>query len=137
MSESHPAGTAVRLTESTIDLVAMRELRKGAEFEVEDFVPAEEAEGDKAFYWLQRSDGSSACVRDGVLEVIRTAAQQRARPLPDSKELLALVSNGLIGEEGIYETTVDGKGIEVYGRADNGLTYGFRLVLTGIWKTDD
>lgn len=137
MSENHPAGTAVRLTESTTDLSSERELRKGDEFEVEDFVGAQETEDGKAFYWLQRSDGSSVCVRDGVLEAIRTAKEQRARVLPDAKELLTLVSNTVIHGDGVYETTLDGTSIAVYGRADNGLTYGFRLALTGIWKTDD
>lgn len=138
MSENHPAGTAVRLTESTTDLSSQRELGKGGEFEVEDFVPAEEAEDGKAFYWLQRSDGTSACVHPEVIELIRTAEQQRARKLPEPKELLSLISNAMISGEGIYETNVDGPNtIEVYGRADNGLTYGFRLALTGIWKTDD
>lgn len=137
MSENHPAGTAVRLTESTTDLSSERELRKGDEFEVEDFVSAQETEDGKAFYWLQRSDGSSVCVRDGVLEEIRTAKEQRARVLPDAKELLTLVSDAVIHGDGVYETTLDGASIAVYGRADNGLTYGFRLALTGIWKTDD
>lgn len=139
-------GALARVVTEADDLATGRPGRRtyppGFEFVVEDFVPAEESEDKRPFYWGSAHGGfSNVAVYAEHVEQAKSAEEMRARTLPTPRELLeALGSDLLVDGDDLTIHEVDkpeGSATEIYGRAANGLTFGARLRVEAIWHTDE
>lgn len=90
------------------------------------------------FYEATDEHGCTVVVPADVVTVVMTAAEASARTLPSPETLLAQLD--LLGSFEDFETDEsdrDGEfSREVYGRTHEGLTFGFRLTVAQVWRTD-
>jgi hypothetical protein len=144
VTEPFKQGSLVRTTKLTPNFAKSGSAKlvmtkPGFEFTVEEYISAEEAEDGTAFYWGSAQGGcNNVAAWASDIELVKTADEMAARRIPTVPEVVELISSALIGAEGVHETDRDGvSGVEVYARAENGLTYGFRVHVTDLWRTDD
>jgi hypothetical protein len=134
----YPQGTVLRLSD-----IGSQIRSRAVVFEVEDYVSAEDAEDGVPFYWGSTAGGINNVTvpADSALELIRTAKQQADRALPTVEELCQHLGSALLSDSDTYrisETMPDGsRDVEVYGRTEDDLPFGFRVRVTGVWRTDD
>jgi hypothetical protein len=147
VTQAFPPGTQVRVTREVQDLsrigISQSHATRavGFEFEVEDFVSAEDAEDGVAFYWGNADGGfNNVTVPADAVELVRTVEQQNARMLPSREELISFLGSTLLSDCGFFsinETNRDGEAaMEVFGETAEGLTFGFRLHVSPTWGTD-
>lgn len=128
----HPAGTLLRAPD-------------GAEFVVEDYVPAAVAEDGVAFYCGSNNGGSyNVDYPAEGLKLVRTAAGMSARTLPSTADLAAAIGRGLgsIGQSinlELYEADYsEGDGtVEFLGRTHDGLGIVFTVQVTSVMLSND
>jgi len=148
MSTTHPMehGARARLTEEYVFEHAIggpRTYPKGHEFEVTDYVSAEESEDGVAFYWGNSGGGfGNVAVPASLVEQVLTAEEMRNRT-PPSLAALTRVLHSLSGQDGVGFTLdeVDGHGhpdgtVDVYGETSNGLRFGFTVTISNVQITD-
>jgi hypothetical protein len=152
VTEPMKQGALARVVKGTQDLTSNsllggvlghRQYPAGFEFEVEDFVSAEQSEDGRAFYWGNANGGgNNVCVLAADVEQVKTAEEMAMRALPEAKELLDFISSALLTDrDGIRIDEVERSGgvIEAFGKTEEGLTFGFSFPVTevSIWRTDD
>jgi hypothetical protein len=148
MTEPMKRGALARTVTETLDVgrpsyFGTRLYPVGFEFEVEDYVSAEESEDGKAFYWGNaEGGGNNICVAAADVEQAKSAEEMAARVLPGAKELLDFAVSALLtgrDEIEVTETSRSGGVIEGYGKTEDGLTFGFTMLIPqiSIWRTDD
>lgn len=120
----------------------------GKEFTVDEVWqprPAEERESDEIdvpiVYGSDDHGSSVGPVPLDAVEVIKTAADMRARTIPTVAELRREISSELCGLMGDAFDTDESihfgeTGIEVYGKTHDGLGFGFQVHITRLWETD-
>lgn len=130
-----PNGAMARLTRD-ITSHSDREYRKGQQFIVSDYIPAEEAEDGQAFYWGNINDGMNniTAFADDV-EQVMTAEQVNGRAVPSVQAILnSLMSCN--GGDGFDVHSADGNSadrtVTFEGRTDDGLPFGFTIKLTDL-----
>lgn len=117
--------------------------RKGTEFEVEDYVSAEDAECDsgKGYYYGSNHGGfNNVEVREDHVELVRSQSAMRARKLPTPAELAEHLASEALGfgdlniDEADYSS---GNGyFEVYGTTAEGLRFAAAVKVLDIDGTD-
>lgn len=144
MTEPMKRGALARTITGTNDLATLnRRYPPGFEFEVEDYVPDGEINGEPAvFYWGNANGGcNNVCVLAADVEQVKSAEEMAARTLPGEKELLEFIASALLTDrDGISVDEVDRSGgaIEAYGKTEDGLTFGFSFhAEVTVWRTDD
>ena len=146
MTEPMKQGTLARVTEGCQDLVknsllggvlGHRQYPAGFEFEVEDFVSAEQSEDGRAFYWGSAGGGgNNICVLAADVEQVKSTEEMDARALPEAKQLLDFICSAMLGDgEGM---TIEGMHMEDreiagFGTTDDGLDFEFSIPLTEIY----
>lgn len=138
-----PEGTLVRLTE-TSDAYPV-----GTQFVLDEYVePREENqrededEIDEPIYYGNINGGSGNIWAPArVVEVVKTAAEMDARRKPTKNQIASQIARSLMDEFQTFETDEtfcpeNAEWVEVYGKTFDGLTFGFRVVVTTIWDTD-
>jgi len=127
-----PNGAMARLTRD-ITSHRDREYRKGQQFIVNDYVPAEEAEDGRAFYWGNINDGmNNITVSAEDVEQVMTAEQVNGRRAPSVQAILnSLMScNGGDGfDVHTAQGNADDRTVTFEGRTDDGLPFGFTIKL--------
>lgn len=143
-----PDGAMAETTEDVVDPSSKRTLRKGTRFRVEGFVSAEEAEGDRPFYWGSTSNGVNDVTVDAdKARVVMTPEQVRARRPPSVAAIRKAVIAEVCGMDGFDadaqmtfdtdEALLDGEdAIEVAGQTDQGLRFAFRLRIENVCEAD-
>lgn len=145
MIEPMKRGALARVIRGTTDLSVLgRRYPPGFEFEVEDYVPDGEINGEPAvFYWGNAHGGmNNVCVLAADVEQAKSAEEMAARQLPDAVELLQFIGAALLTDRdgfSVDETDITGKVLEGYGTTEDGLGFGFSFPVTevSIWRTDD
>lgn len=149
MTEPMKRGALARTIRVTTDLASpaafgIRRYPPGFEFEVEDYVPDGEINGEPAvFYWGNVHGGANnVCVLADDVEQVKSAEEMAARTLPSAEDLLGFIASALLSDhDGIEIDEVDrsGKVIEAFGKTEDGLTFGFSFPVTeiSIWQTDE
>jgi hypothetical protein len=129
-----PEGTHARV----VRFVEGFEARVGTEFEVEDYVTAEQAEDGVAFYWGSRHGGiNNVTAAASSIEVVRTAEQMRARRVPTCEEVARGLS--LLGDHDTFdcdETEPDGSLVTCYGATPDGLRVAVEVRVVGVTWVD-
>lgn len=144
MTEPMKRGALARTTRDTNDLATLnRRYSPGFEFEVEDYVPDGEINGEPAvFYWGNAHGGmNNVCVLAADVEQAKSAEEMAARTLPEPKQLLDFICSAMLGEaedlkiEGMH---MDGREISGFGVTDQGLDFAFAIPVTEVrvWRTD-
>lgn len=142
---SHPIepGALARTIRRTSPAYSFDELGEGLEFEVETYVPAEEAEDGIDFYWGNADGGMmSVCVRAEDVEQVKTKAEMEARALPSVGDIAEhLVSEALGGfgaKFDIHEADYGaGDGfINLYGKTREGLPFAVAVKVLDVERTD-
>lgn len=101
-------------------------------------------EGEDPIYALSSETGgwSGKECPEGYLERTRTWQQMSKRRLPtpfeiiSSLNILGYSSEGIEYNETDVGTDPENDAIEIYGKAENGLTFGAELQVVRIWHTD-
>lgn len=151
MTEPMTRGAIARTTRDVYDLVTHGGTRNvmhraGTQFEVEDYVPDGEVKGEPlAFYWGNNNGGmGNVCVPADAAEPVMTAEQAAARTIPTRTQLAKEIGPALVRDGGdrsgfgIFECDgADGVTTELFGKTDEGLSFGFRLRVEQVWKTDE
>lgn len=147
MTEPLPQGTLVRTTRYLVGPNALDAVDRpvGFEFEIEEFVtagdPASDEIGVDFYYGNARGGINNVVVPADAVEVVRTAEQQRARKLPTRTQIRELLGLWMLADADhlkITETSPDGPvSLEVFGRTDEDLPFGARVVVEQVWRTDD
>lgn len=147
MTEPLPQGTLVRTTRYLVGQNALDAVDRpvGFEFEIEEFVTAGDPANDEIsvdfYYGNARGGMNNVVVPADAVEVVRTAEQQRARKLPTRaqvRKFLALHVLSSCDQFTITESSTDGPvSLEVYGRTDEDLPFGARIVVEQVWRIDD
>jgi hypothetical protein len=145
MTEPMKRGALARTVTGTNDLATLnRRYPPGFEFEVEDYVPDGEINGEPAvFYWGNAHGGmGNVCVLAADVEQAKSAEEMAARTLPEPKDLLAFIASALLTDRDgvcIDEVQRNGNIIEAFGKVDDGLPFGVSFVIPeiSIWRTDD
>lgn len=109
------------------------------EWEVEDYVTAEEAEDGVAFYYGSNDGGYNNvdCPAAEVLEVIRTAEEQRNRKVPTPEEIARHLD--VLRDHDLFdcdETEPDGTAVQCYGVTPDGLRVAVRLRVEAVDRVD-
>lgn len=125
-----PVGTEVRTTATaTVDGPnAVVPYRKGQFLVIEEYVSGAEAADGEPFYWCNEESGLAPLIVDADhVEVVRTAAERRARKVPTLDEARTFIGQ-LCGQEDdrieINEVDYTGTGdnpVYLYGRTEEGL----------------
>lgn len=148
MTEPMKRGALARVTTETEDMARPPSFGKrvypvGFEFEVEDYVSADDAGDGVPFYWGNaHGGGNNVCVLASAVEQAKSAEQMNARELPKASDLLDFVSSALLGSHrglDVDEVSRSGQVVEGFGRTEDGLTFGFAFPIpeVSIWRTDD
>lgn len=148
MTEPMKRGALARVIRGTTDLSVLgRRYPPGFEFEVEDYVPDGEINGEPAvFYWGNAHGGmNNVCVLAADVEQAKSAEEMAARTLPGAQELLDFLASALLTDrDGIRVSEVgrvgrSGNVVEGFGQVEDGLPFGFSFPVTevSIWRTDD
>lgn len=133
---THPLaeGTLVRV----VNFAEGFEARVGTEFEVEDYVSAEEAEDGVAFYWGSNNGGSNNVTAAAAgLEVVRTAEEMRARTIPTCEEVARGLN--LLGDHDVFdadEIEPEGAHVILYGSTPDGLRVAVDVKVCGVTRVD-
>lgn len=114
----------------------------GVEFEVEDYATAEQA-GESHGYYMGSSNGgfNNVEVREDHVELVKSAADMRARTIPTAAALaehLASEALGGFGDIDLDEADYsdhDGS-FEVFGTTADGLRFGATVKVTSIERVD-
>ncbi|UXM92536.1 hypothetical protein [Paenarthrobacter sp. JL.01a] len=115
---------------------------KGVEFEVEDYVTAEEADADDGYgYYYGSNHGgiNNVEVREDHVELVRTLEEMRARTLPSISDIAEHIgSEALGGDFDIRETDwAGGEGvINLYGTTPEGLPFAAVVKVLSVESTD-
>jgi len=148
MSTTHPIehGARARLIEEYTFEHAIggpRTYPKGHEFEVTDYVSAEESEDGVAFYWGNTGGGFGNIAVPANLVEQAMSAEEMANRTPPSLATLTGLLHELCGQDGVGYTIdeVDGHGqpdgvAQVYGETDHGLRFGFTVTISNVHVTD-
>lgn len=143
-----PGAMAVMVRDS-VDLYNGYVLRKGFEFEVEEFEADDGKHKDDpgyivGDYYMGHTPGeySDVCVPAQDVALLRSKADMDARQEPTPAELAEWVADSLgdFKDTGsIHSADLNGKHngeVEFYGTTPEGLTFGFKVEVTQIWETD-
>lgn len=140
MSNLIPSGALARTTQ------AFHEdgytYREGMEFEVEERATAEEAEASHGYYMGSNNGGGyNVEVREDHAELVKSAADMRARTIPTPAEVAEHIASeslggwdGLTVDEADYSAT-DGS-FEIYGKTDDGLRFAAVVKVLAVERTD-
>ena len=115
---------------------------KGMEFEVEDYVNAEDADADDGYgyYYGSNMGGiNNVEVREDHVELVRTHAQMRARTLPTVSDVAEHIGSEVLGGDlDIHETDWGGgEGIiNLYGTTPEGLGFAAVVHVVRVERTD-
>lgn len=130
----HPEGTLLRVTGFTEGFDA----RVGEQFEVEDYVSAEDAEDGVAFYYGSNHGGfNNVVAAAGPVELVMTAEAMRARKVPTCAEVARGLS--LTGYHEVFdadESEPDGDVVNVYGATPDGLRVAVTLHVVRVEQVD-
>lgn len=147
MTEPMKRGAIAQVTTETENQLTHRLLPKGYRFEVEDYVSAEESEDGRAFYWGSADGGgNNVAVLAEFAEQVMSAEQASQRTIPTRPKLAKEIGAALVRDGGdrsgfaIFEcdgVTGDGVTTELFGKTDEGLSFGFRVRVEQVWRTDD
>lgn len=114
----------------------------GMEFEVEDYVTAEDAESSDGYgyYNGSRNGGiNNVDVREDHVELVRSPEQMRARALPSISDIAEHIgSEAMGGDFDIHETDWGGgEGIiNLYGTTPEGLSFAATVKVLNVERTD-
>lgn len=131
-------GAMARVVRDTPDLSGYNGalFRQDTEFTVEDYIPAEESEDGKAFYYGSTGDNINNVVvaAEDVIEV-RSLEEMRARTIPTPAEVLTEIGSNLMGFcDGFSitgsDTDIENNSVYYEATADNGLDFSFTITLT-------
>jgi hypothetical protein len=131
------------LARTTQDVeVEGRRYRKGQPILIEDYVSAEEADDDVAFYWGSANGGMyNIWIRADRVELAKSAAEMRARTIPDTKAIIDALSYEVMGRfDGfeINETELESpNSLLIYGSTEDGLHFGFTLTISGLQQVEE
>ena len=131
------SGSLARVTED--HSLGQGRVFKGATFEVEDYVPAEEAEDGIAFYWGSSHGGmNNLCVRADKVELVKTAEEMDARRIPTADAIIrALDCMGDYDGFRIDEADApEGASREISGRTDDGLFFACTITVSNVHQAD-
>lgn len=115
---------------------------KGVEFEVEDYVTAEEAESDDWYGYYNGSNNggfNNVEVREDHVELVRSREDMRARTLPTVSDIAEHIgSEAMGGDFDIHETDWGGGDgiIYLYGKTPEGLNFAATVKVLDVERTD-
>lgn len=119
-----------------------RERPKGTRFTVEGYVPAEESEDGKPFYWGSTSGGlNNIIVPTKHVKLIKSANQMAQRTVPTVAELTRALNSALhvsADKFSIDETDQDQDSgtIECAGETEDGLRFAFTVSISQPYQAD-
>lgn len=145
MSERHPNGTLIKVTEDSSNNPNWPQGRdgmpysKGREGVIEDYASAEESEDGHPFYWVNDNGYGTFPVDAEHVEVVKTVEAMEARRIPTMEELRDYLGSELLGDCDTFDITQtdrDGSGVEIAGKTSDGLRFAATIQITSIYETD-
>jgi len=139
MSEVIESGAMARTTKALFE--GGYSYGKDMEFEVEEYVTAEEAEDTHGYYMGSNHGGSyNVEVREDHVELVRSREEMRSRKLPTPAEVAAIISSEVIGFNDLNIDEADyseGNGsIELYGSTREGLRFAVNVKVLSVEHAD-
>lgn len=132
----YPEGTLLRVT----GYVEGFDARVGTQFEVEDYVSAEDAEDGVAFYWGSTNGNlNNVTAAASAVELVKTAEQMRDRSVPTPTAMAHALGLSLLGDHGLLEadeTEVDDDCVLIYGETPDGLRAEVRVKVVSVYRVD-
>jgi hypothetical protein len=144
MIEPMKQGALARVIENTVNLCNPAiAVPKGAEFIVDDYVSDADAEDGVGFYWGNWHGGyGNLAVAGFKVEQVKSAEEMAARRIPLPQEVAKQIGHHLMlgSYEGFDVFEVEGatdREVELYGRTNDGLSFGFRVRVEAVWQVSD
>lgn len=139
MSTTFEPGSLVRVTET--HMMGDREVRKGEEFEIEEFVPAGDPKDDYLpFDWYMGNDGHGSWreAAAGKVELVKSATQMNARRIPTAEEIIAELDclNSYDGFEITEADRPEGNSRELAGHTKDGLYFACTITVSNVYQGD-
>ena len=133
-----PEGSLVRITSSAAYVETPQYPWPTAT--INEYIPAEQTEDGKAFYIASAGTDNynNVDLWPEHLVIEKTVTEMNAREIPSATTILDAISSNLLdsyfGFE-LSETFASTGEIEVFGETDDGLSFGFTLVISGLDQT--
>lgn len=139
-----PEGSLIVTTDTSANLAWWRasEYPKGTRAIVEDYVSAEDAEDGHAFYWASSNGGlNNVVIAAEHAQLMKTPKQLAQSRVPSTEVLKEYLGSALLGDGDSFDITEtdrseDERTVAIYGRTDDGLSFGVHLTFSEPFETD-